>query len=123
MRKKRNLIIKLKSASAAIIHQTRAVDPPIRDAAGADQDAVAGSTGEVTPAAHGAVVFAFGASELQTQPEPRSEVSRAEIPDGCHVVGTVQEDLHAHSEAHLSVRRQQGAGPSGESTAAPAEGV
>lgn len=107
------------SGSAAFIHQARAVDAAVGDAAGTHQHAVAGPTGEVAPAANATVILAFRAPELQTQPKARSKVRRAQVADGRHLVGAAEEDLHAHLEANLSVRG--GGGASRNSTATAAE--
>lgn len=65
---------------------------------------MAGSTGEVAAATHRAVILSLGASELQTKPKSRGKVRCAQVTDECHLIGTVQQDLHAHVEADLSVR-------------------
>ncbi len=72
---------------------------------------MAGSTGEVTAAAHRAIILALGASELQTQPKARGKVRCAQVTDERHLIGTAEQDLHAHMEADLSVRAGQGARP------------
>lgn len=73
---------------------------------------MAGSTGEVTAAAHRAIILALRASKLQSKPKARGKVRCAEVTDERHLIGTSEQDLHAHVEAHLSVRAGQGAGPS-----------
>lgn len=82
----------------------------VGDAAGTDKHAVAGAAGEVAAAANRAVVLALWASELQTQPKAWGKVCRAQVTDERHLVGTAQQDLHAHVEAHLAVRAGRGAG-------------
>lgn len=72
---------------------------------------MARSTGEVAAASHRAVILALGASELQTQPQARGKVRCAQVTDERHLIGTVQQDLHAHMETDLSVRARQGGGP------------
>lgn len=105
------MISPLLQSLAAFIHQPWAVDAAVRNAAGTHQHAVAGSAGEVTPAAHRAVVLPLGAPELQPQPKPRGKVRRAQVTDEGHLVGAAEQDLHPHVEAHLSVRAGRGAGP------------
>lgn len=99
-------------SSLAVVQKSRAVDAAVGDAAGPDQHAVARSAAEIAPSAHRAVVLPFWAPELQTQPDSRREVGGSEVPDGGHLVGAAEQDLHAHVETDLTVRR-----------AAPAEGA
>lgn len=72
---------------------------------------MAGSTGEVTAAAHRAIILALGASEFQTQPKAWGKVCCAQVTDERHLVGTAEQNLHANMEGDLSVRAGQGAGP------------
>lgn len=93
----------LPQSSAVFIHQACTVDATVGDAAGTDQHAVACSTAEVTAAAHGAIILAFGAPELKTQPKAWGKVRCAQVTDERHLVGTGEQDLHAHVETDLSV--------------------
>lgn len=95
-------------SSGAVAQETRAVDPAVGDPAGPHQHAVAGSAAEEAPAPHGPVVPALGAAQLQAQPEPGSEGGRAQVAHPGHLVGAAQQDLHAHVETHLTVRRGDG---------------
>lgn len=76
--------------STVFVHQAGAVDAVIGDAAGTDQHAIAGAAGEVAAASNRAVVLAFWASELQTEPETRCKVCRAQVTDERHLVGAAQ---------------------------------
>lgn len=73
--------------STVFIHQPRPVDAAVGDAAGTDQDAVAGAAGEVAAAADGAVVLSLGTSQLQAEPKAQGEVGRAQVADESHLVG------------------------------------
>lgn len=111
------------SSAAALVHQARAVDAAVGDAAGPNQHAVSGSTGEVTAARYRAVVPAFGAAELQSEPESRGKVRRAQVTDERHLVGAAEQNLHADSETDLSVRDGRWAGPRRAAGKSSAEGA
>lgn len=70
---------------------------------------MAGSAAEITPAAHGAIVFPFWAAELQAQPEAGRKVGGAQVTDGRHLVGAAEQHLHAYVETDLAVGRGYGA--------------
>lgn len=72
---------------------------------------MARSAGEVTAPANRSVILSLWASELQTQPKAQSKVRCAKVTDDGHLIGTAEQDLHAHVEADLSVTTGRRAGP------------
>lgn len=111
------------SSAAALVHQARAVDAAVGDAAGPNQHAVSGSTGEVTAAPYRAVVPAFRAAELQSEPETRGKVRHAQVTDERHLVGAAEQNLHANSETDLSIRDGRWTGPRRAARKSTAEGA
>lgn len=93
---------------SSLVQKSRAVDAAVGDAAGPDQHAVARWAAEIASSTHRAIVLPFRAPELQAQPGSWCEVGGTQVPDGSHLVGAAEQDLHARAETHLTVRR---AGP------------
>ena len=93
--------------SVAVAYEPRAADAAVGDAAWPDQHAVARSAAEITASSHRAVVLPLGAAELQTQPEAGRKVGSTQVADEGRLTGAAEQDLHAHVQAHLSVRRRR----------------
>lgn len=57
-------------------------------------------TGEIARVAHCSVVSPLGTSQLESEPDPRSKVSGAHVPNGPHLVRAGEEDLGALVQLH-----------------------